>query len=87
MSKRKYSEASLQQALGDVKSNKLNPYQASREYNVPRSTIYDHFRGTYVTSKPGPGRIITEEEETSLVTYIKYVGDRGFPISRKMLKV
>jgi hypothetical protein len=87
MSKRQYSAETLDKAAGDVQSKKLNPYQASREYNVPRSTIRDKVKDRYKKSSKGPAKMLTDEEENSLVKYIEYMSTRGFPITRKMLKV
>ncbi|XP_062567732.1 uncharacterized protein LOC134229974 [Saccostrea cucullata] len=86
MSKRQYSAETMEKAAGDVKCKKLNPYQAAREYNVPRSTICDKVKEKYKKSSKGPSKMLSEEEESSLVEYINHMSTRGFPITRKMLK-
>jgi len=41
---------------------------------VPRQTIVDH------------ARMVTEQEETALVEYIKYMASRGFPLNRQRIR-
>lgn len=48
----------------------------------------DHARGRYrgqITSF-GPKRILPESDEETLVSYIVYMSDRGFPATRKVVK-
>lgn len=47
MNKRKrhqYQEECFHWAVSDVRTKKLNTDQAAREYQVPRSTVFDHIR-------------------------------------------
>lgn len=57
-------------------------------YQVPKTTLYDHTRGKLKGSTRGPGRSLsmTQEEEQALVNYIKYMADRGRPITNDILK-
>lgn len=92
MNKRKrhqYQEECFHRAVSDVRTKKLNTYQAAREYQVPTSTVFDHIKeeNKIERSTPGPPRMLTEDEEVSLLNYIKHMGTRGFPVSRKLLKV
>lgn len=94
MKKRKrhqYQEECFHRAVSDVTAKKLNTYQAAREYQVPRSTVFDHIKGENKIhvdrTTPGPSRMLTEDEEVSLLNYIKHMGTSGFPVSRKLLKV
>lgn len=75
--------------MSDVTAKKINTYLATREYQVPRSTVFDHIKGENKIERttPGPSRMLTEDEEVSLLNYIKHMGTRGFPVSRKLMKV
>ncbi|CAC5402596.1 unnamed protein product [Mytilus coruscus] len=64
----------------------MNKSKAAKEYGVPRTTICDHVKGKYDNHLTGPSKMLTDEEETSLINYVKYMAERGFPLTRRMLK-
>ncbi|VDI63457.1 Hypothetical predicted protein [Mytilus galloprovincialis] len=84
--KKQYLQESLDKAIGAVNSNKLSISKAATEYVVPRTTISDHVNGKYDNHLNGPSKMLTDEEETSLINYVKYMAERGFPLTRRMLK-
>ncbi|XP_076092433.1 uncharacterized protein LOC143063887 isoform X2 [Mytilus galloprovincialis] len=84
--KKQYLQESLDKAIGAVNSNKLSISKAATEYGVPRTTISDHVNGKYDNHLNGPPKMLTDEEETSLINYVKYMAERGFPLTRRMLK-
>ncbi|VDI33661.1 Hypothetical predicted protein [Mytilus galloprovincialis] len=84
--KKQYLQESLDKAIGAVNSNKLSISKAATEYGVPRTTISDHVNGKYDNHLNGPSKMLTDEEETSLINYVKYMAERGFPLTRRMLK-
>lgn len=83
-----YDKDMLVRAVGAVKSKKLNPSQAAREFSVPRQTLVDHVNGRIDSfgAVSGPGHLLSPEEEAALVDYILYMADRGFPLNRHHLK-
>ncbi|XP_052079009.1 uncharacterized protein LOC127717266 [Mytilus californianus] len=84
--KKQYLQESLDKAVGAVNSNKMSISKAAKEYGVPRTTISDHVNGKYDNHLNGPSKMLTDEEETSLINYVKYMSERGFPLTRRMLK-
>jgi len=59
----------------------------SRLYGIPKTTLFDHskvhLRGNF--DKPGRKLTLSSEEQT-LINYIKYMADRGRPLTNLMLK-
>ena len=56
---------------------------ASKKFGVPRKTIADHVHGKVADNKlPGIDRMLTEEEEAALVTYIEYMSSMNMPLRR-----
>ncbi len=62
---------------------------AARQFNIPRVTLYDHTKGKYFgyDTAFGRERALTDEEESILVKYLVYMGESGFPLTRKMMKM
>ena len=54
---------------------------------LPRKTLDDRIRGNVSHGKkPGRTTILTPEEEESLTQYLLYMAERGFPLTRMMVK-
>ena len=63
--------------------------QASEQTGVPFNTIRDHLkydRDNMTEITRGRNRELADLEETDLANYAKYMSERGFPITRKVLK-
>ena len=83
-----YTQTDLAQAVAKVKRG-MSLRQASKETNVPPSTIKDHARGKYMDNKQtkkGGIFALDSSEETAIINYIQYMGERGFPLTRKVVK-
>ena len=53
-------------------------------YHV-RKTLDDRVKGRVKHgTKPGPDTVLTEEEEAALMSYLVYMAQRGFPLTRTM---
>lgn len=84
MRKRKlYSKISLENALEDMRKNKLSAEKASIKHGVPVRTLRYRCKEKL---KGFPNRCLTHNQETSLVQYVKYCAERAFPLTRKMIK-
>ena len=60
---------------------------ASKLHNVPRKTLDDRIRGRVRHgTKPGPSTILSLDEEKALTSYLVYMAQRGFPLTRTMVK-
>ena len=58
---------------------------AAKAFNVPRKTLDDRVKGRVKHgTKPGPDTVLTEEEEAALMSYLVYMAQRGFPLTRTM---
>jgi len=57
-------------------------------YGIPKTTPFDHSKGHLRGNFDKPGRKLTlsSEEEQILFNYIKYIADRGRPLTNLMLK-
>jgi len=77
----------LKKAVSLVKKGK-SFRNVSAETGVPFNTIKDHSRGKYINVevKQRGTHTLSINEEQSLVNYIKYMNESGFPLSRKVIK-
>ena len=58
---------------------------ATKTFNVPRKTLDDRVKGMVKHgTKPGPDTVLNEEEEAALMSYLVYMAQRGFPLTRTM---
>ncbi|KOB66553.1 Jerky protein, partial [Operophtera brumata] len=85
----KYTQENLLKALEDVRSNKLNTYQAADVYGVPRSTLVHRLRGSREVVKSYRGRptVFTKYTETKIPGYIHIMEKTGFPLTVQEVKV
>ena len=66
-----WSEESMIAATNSVLHDNLALREASRLYNIPFETLRRHVNGSVEPRcQPGPGTILTEEEEDQLVHYL-----------------
>ena len=87
-SKRKqWRDEDMVAAIEAVSSGGMTITASSRVFSVPRKTLDDRLKG-HVTHgrKPGVKTALTSEEESSLVRYLLYMAERGFPLTRTMTK-
>jgi len=82
----RYSEEDLAAAVSLVRQRKAPLSRAASEYNIPVATLHDHVTGKRKKKYKGPERILTEDEENALVTFIKYMCQQGFPMNRAVIK-
>lgn len=84
---KKYTSEDLLLAVAKVKKG-LSLRKASALTNVPVTTIKDHARGIYKNkiTKHGGKYALTNSEEQALSNYIQYMGERGFPLTRKVIR-
>lgn len=80
--KKRYTQEDINAALKDMK-NGMPLREASKKYNVPKSTLYCKVKNIYpVECSKGPPTILTKEEELQIKEWIIYCCNRGFPIVR-----
>ena len=77
----------MEKAIEAVKSKEKSISAASKKFNVPRKTLDDRIKGRVKHgSKPGVCAALTFVQEKSLVHYLLYMAERGFPLTRTMVK-
>ena len=83
-----YQEEDIQRAKFLVKRGS-SLRKAAEETGVPFNTIRDHLRYEQENKTDiarGKNRELTDSEESDLANYATYMSERGFPITRKVLK-
>ena len=82
-----YDKVKLQAAVRSVRRGKSLSKVAST-FGIPKSTLYDHSKGKLIDSfnKPGVEPSLTDSEEQSLLNYMKYMAERGQPLTKSVLK-
>ncbi|XP_044754185.1 uncharacterized protein LOC123320469 [Coccinella septempunctata] len=80
-----YSLDTLKLALEAIR-NGMPVKRASREFNIPKTTLHSKFHGKYaINCSAGAPTILTAEEEGTLVKWIISVSRVGFPVDRSQL--
>ena len=73
----------MKAAIEAVTSNNMSISAASREFKVPRKTLDDRIGGKVALGKKlGHTTILTSAEEESLIQYLLYMGERGYPLEK-----
>ncbi|VDI05778.1 Hypothetical predicted protein [Mytilus galloprovincialis] len=77
-----WNQEDMSKAYKAAKLGQMSIAQASKTYNVPRMTLSDRVKGKVaMDAKMGASTVLTSEDEISLVNYIEYMAQRGFPLS------
>ena len=62
-------------------------YSAATRFSVPCKTLDDRIKGRVKHgTSPGPATVLTLEQEEALVSYLFYMADHGYPLTRTMVK-
>ncbi|XP_030767162.1 uncharacterized protein LOC115890938 [Sitophilus oryzae] len=80
-----YSKENLQRALDAIKQG-VPCATASKEFNVPRTTLIGKIKGIYPEEcKSGAATVLTSDEENLLEKWMINMGAMGFPITKDQL--
>lgn len=80
-----YDESSMETALHAVK-NGMSVFKASKEFKVPRTTLYYKYKGKYPEQrKMGRATYLTPREEDGLVKWVLHMKECGFPVTKDQL--
>lgn len=78
----------IDQALKEVADKTMTLNQASVQYGVPKTTLYDRLKTA--SNRLGRPTELTVEEESILVERLIYLGNFGYPLGttdlRKLIK-
>ena len=80
-----YQDAALKNALADVKNRTRTVTDAARHYRVPRSTLDHRVKGRH-PGTAGRQKKLSEEEESALEEYIRYMDQIGHPLGVSEVK-
>lgn len=85
MKKRKcYTDAQVAEALLSIRQG-MSIYQASKQYNVPKTTLRSKRDELYENEKCGKQPVLNRNEEKQVVDWIHYLGKSGFPVTKEQL--
>ena len=75
----------MSETIDSVKKG-LTVSAAARMCGVLRRTLDDRIKGRVCHgTSPGPSTVLSYDEEASLVSYVLYMADGGFPLTRRMV--
>lgn len=75
--------SAMEQAVSSVLEQGFSVRRAATEYNVPKSTLGDRVSGRVLPgARSGPGRLLTEQEEDKLVSFLLQCASVGYPRTR-----
>ena len=81
-----YDRSCIGEALEKINAKELSIKGASREYNVPYSTLRDRLTGRVIDGvKNGSPTVLTDQEETDLSQYLIKCADLGVGKTRKQV--
>ncbi|KAJ8933286.1 hypothetical protein NQ314_014114 [Rhamnusium bicolor] len=80
-----YNEDHLKNALFEIRENKMKIREASRRFNVPKTTIIDRLSGRVPDTlrKPGPPPLLTVEGENRIKNWVINLAKCGFPVKKR----
>lgn len=82
----KYRDNDLQLALRAVQDKDMSLAEASKHYNVPKTTLFDRLSGKSKAQLGRPTELTAEEEEV-LVERLLVMSDWAFPLTNKDLRI
>lgn len=82
--KKQYCDEIMAQAVGEIKSNSISAYAASKKYKIPVSTLRDRVKGLH-NKTYGAEKVLSEEEESLLAEWVILCSRSGFPKSKKQI--
>ena len=82
-----WEDKNMVMAMNVVKEGGLSVSAAASRFSVPRKTLDDRVKGRVKhCSKPGVSTVLSSTEEDALESYLIYMANRGFPLTRTMVK-
>ena len=83
-----WSDQDMVAAISAVCDRKLSITQAAQSFNVPRKTLDDRIKNKVVHgTHPGPSTVLTSKEEDAFVSYLLYMAQHDYPLTRTLTKV
>ena len=79
----KYTPQAMAMAVGEVRQKKMTYAEASKEYDVPYTTLRDKVLELHPGHTSGPKRTLSLDEETAIAKYLSYLSFVGYPFTRK----
>lgn len=83
--KSQYSKEMLEKAVEEVKAG-ASLRATGKKYSIPHTTLQDYKKKKY-SHNPHPNSALTPAEEEALISFIFWMADHGFPITRSLVKV
>ncbi|CAB3262426.1 unnamed protein product [Arctia plantaginis] len=81
-----WSQTDLQNALDDIKNNRISERAAALKYNIPRRTLKNHIKSGSVVKRLGRKAVFTDTQEKELVERIKKFSNIGMPLTPKIIR-
>ncbi|XP_042578889.1 uncharacterized protein LOC122137193 [Cyprinus carpio] len=83
--KKQYSKEKLKEAAEEVKAG-ASLRATAKKKGIPHITLQDYIKNKYVHT-PQPNLALTPGEEEVLLSFIFWMSDHGFPVTRSLVKV
>ena len=81
-----WNDKDMLSAMETVSKGEMSVSRAAAAFSVPRKTLDDRVKGRVEHgTKPGRSTVLTEQEEKALCSYLIYMAERGFPLTRRMV--
>ena len=85
--RKQWKDNDMRSAMSDVNNKEMTIYAAAASFNVPRKTLDDRIKGLVRHgTNPGPSTALTFEQENALESYLFYMAEHGYPLTRTMVK-
>ena len=83
----KWADKDMAMVMDAVRNEKMSIYSAAVKFSVPRKTLDDRIKGHVKHgTKPGPSTILSDEEEHAMESYLFYMADHGYTLTKSMAK-
>ena len=85
--RKQWKDNDMRSAMSAVNNKEMTIYAAAASFNVPRKTLDDRIKGLVCHgTNPGPSTALTFEQENALESYLFYMAEHGYPLTRTMVK-
>ena len=81
-----YNQEHLEMAVEKIQLGEISVQEASRTYEIPKTTLLDKVHGrSPLQARQGPSPILTDKEESELVTWFIQMSKIGYGRSKQEL--
>ncbi len=83
----KWTNEALEEAMDAIENGEISLRKASRHWNIPFTSLFDHLYEKTKYKKLGPISMLIKEENQVVVSWVLFMQEVGLPINLQQFKM